>query len=139
MKKSIKIAISITLGLAVLNYLQRKNDNPKILYLNKLPYNHNAFSVPGVGIFIKKSHRNNKMLLAHELVHWKQYQREGFINFITNYRSQHKKVGYDLNPYEIEARVLSGEKEECIKNYTNCVRSGNAKTVYNKNFRNPIT
>lgn len=73
-------------------------------------------------------------MLLHELVHWKQFQREGLIKFLINYNSAHKKHGYDGNPYEIEARFE--ESDFCKSNYTYCVRNGLAKTAKNIHFRN---
>mgnify|MGYP003676520526 CR=1 FL=1 len=113
---------------------QRKNDNPPIFYRKKLVGNYNGYAFP-FGIFIKESERNNKMLLEHELIHWRQFQENGFIPFLISYAIEALTKGYDNNPYEIEARLLSGEQNECLLNYTNCVRSGTAATVQNKNFR----
>ena len=76
------------------------------------------------------------MLIDHEKIHWKQYQREGLLPFLANYFSEHVKKGYDHNPYEIEARMISGEKRECYTNYTDCIINGTANTVHNTNFRN---
>jgi len=69
------------------------------------------------------------------MVHWKQFQREGILPFLINFSIEALKKGYDNNPYEIEARKLSGEKTECLTNYTDCVRLGIAETVRNKDFR----
>lgn len=44
-----------------------------------------------------------------------------------------KQFGYDKMPMEIEAR--KNESDYCKNNYTECVRNGTAKTVYNPNFR----
>jgi len=127
-----KLILSVTI-FSLYVWLQRKNNNPRVFYLKSLPFGYNGFIVPPFGIFIKEEHRNSKSLLLHELVHWQQFQREGFINFLINYNSAHKKVGYDKNPYEIEARFE--ETDFCKSNYTYCVRNGMAKTVNNPNFR----
>ena len=50
-------------------------------------------------------------------------------------KSKVYKVNYDKMPMEIEARKLSGEKQECITDYTNCVRDGRANTITDANFR----
>ena len=115
---------------------QRKNNNPKIFYRKKLIGGYNGYAAFPFGIFIKESERNNKMLLEHEMVHWRQFQKEGFLPFLINYSIESINKGYDNNSYEIEARLLSGEKPECIENYTACVKFGCANTVENKNFRN---
>lgn len=113
---------------------QRKNDNPRVFYKDRLPFGFNGFVIPAIGIFIKKDHKDSDHLLRHELVHWQQYQREGMIPFLYNYTKEQLKNGYDANPYEIEARYE--ESEYCKNNYTECVRKGDALTVYNPNFRN---
>lgn len=112
---------------------QRKNNQPKIFFKEKLFNNYHGFTIPPFGIFIKESEKNNTALLEHELVHWQQFQREGLLPFIINYGKQAITKGYDKNPYEIEARTV--ETDYCKENYTECVRLGLAKTVYNSNFR----
>jgi len=134
MKRSVKIAV-VGVGLfAIYNAFQKKNANPKVYVNNFVVGNFNAKTIPPFGIFISESQKNNKMLIRHELVHWKQYQKEGFLNFTRNYLKANSYFGYDANPYEVEARLLSGEKTQCIHNYTKCVRSGEALTVSNKSF-----
>ena len=44
-----------------------------------------------------------------------------------------KQYGYDKMPMEKEAR--KNETEYCKENYTGCVRTGQAQTVFNPNFR----
>lgn len=112
---------------------QRKNDNPKIFYPKKPFGGYNGYIVPPFGVVIKESEKDNKALLEHELMHWKQFRREGLIPFLFNYSKEAAKNGYDKNPYEKEARTV--ETGYCKENYTECVRNGTAKTVYNPNFR----
>lgn len=131
-----KIAIGASVALLLYAEKQRKNDTPKIFYKKKLIGGHNGLAIFPIGIFIKESERNNKMLLDHEMVHWKQFQREGFIPFLVKYGIEAFKKGYDHNKYEIEARTLSGERPKCVQNYTSCVKCGVAATVNNPNFRN---
>lgn len=114
-------------------YIQKSNDQPKIWYVNRLPFGYNGLTIPPFGIFILKDQKQNAPLVLHELVHWKQFQREGLARFLIGYRRQHRAVGYDANPYEIEARFC--ENDFCKSNYTYCVREGLAKTITNKNFR----
>jgi len=112
---------------------QRKNFNPKIFLRNNLVNNYNGYIIPPFGVFIKESEKDNQALIEHEMTHWKQFQREGIIPFLINYSMEAFKNGYDKNKYEIEARTL--EDDYCKENYTECVRNGTAKTVYNPNFR----
>lgn len=138
MTQAVKIALalgSISLALIVYSHIQkqRKNDNPKIFYRKKLAGNYNGYIVPPFGVFIKESERENKALIEHELMHWKQFQREGLLSFLINYSKEARQKGYDKNPYEIEARTA--EEGYCKENYTECVRNGTAKTVHNPNFR----
>lgn len=114
---------------------QRKNNKPKIFIRKKLIGGYNGYAAFPFGIFIKESEKDNKMLIEHEMVHWKQFQREGLLPFLINYGLEALKNGYDKNIYEIEARELSGEKKQCLTNYTDCVRFGFAKTVTNPQFR----
>jgi hypothetical protein len=131
--KGLLIGGSALLVFAIYCKMQRRNDSPKIFYRKKLIGGYTARIVPPFGIVIKESEKGNDALLEHEMIHWKQYQREGLIPLLINYSKETKKVGYDKNKYEIEARI--GESDYCKKNYTECVRNGLAKTVYNPQFR----
>jgi len=112
---------------------QRANNNPKVYYVASIAGNMNARTIPPFGIYIKSSEAGNINLLQHELMHWKQFQREGLLSFIINYTAAESRYGYDKNPYEVEARFI--ENEFCKLNYTECVRNGTARTVFNPNFR----
>lgn len=126
-------SIISVIAFAVYVSRQRKNNEPKIFYRKKLIGNYTARTIPPFGIVIKESEKGNQELLDHELIHWKQFQREGLITFLMNYSRENKNKGYDQNKYEIEARTA--ESNYCKLNYTECVRNGTAKTVYNPNFR----
>lgn len=131
--KGILIGGSVLLVFAVYCKIQRKNDSPKIFYRKRLFGEMNARMIPPFGIVIKESEKNNSALIEHEMVHWGQFQKEGLIPFLFNYAKENKKFGYDQNKYEIQARTV--ENKYCKQNYTQCVRNGMAKTVYNPKFR----
>lgn len=113
--------------------VQRRNDTPRIFYRAKLINNYNGYIIPPFGVFIKSSEKENTALIEHEMMHWKQFQREGLLRFLFNYGKHAVKDGYDKNPYEVEARTV--EDDYCKHNYTECIRSGKSKTAYNPNFR----
>ena len=50
--------------------------------------------IPPFGVFIRKEYQQSKELELHELVHWKQYQREGLFQFLINYARETKHFGY---------------------------------------------
>ena len=134
MKPAVTI-LTITAGitlLAYLEHLQRKGE-PNVIPLGSLPFDYNAMTVPPIGIFIRKDQISNQALLDHERVHWSQYQDRGLFGFYTDYYQQARLYGYDAMPMELEAR--QNESPYCQCNYTQCVRSGIAKTVSNPNFR----
>ena len=131
--KGILIGGSVLLVFAIYCKMQRKNDSPKIFYPKKPLGGYNGYIVPPFGVVIKESEKENAALLEHEMVHWRQFQNEGLLRFGYNYLKEAKKVGYDGNKYEKEARTV--ENDYCKNNYTECVRSGWSKTVYNPEFR----
>ncbi len=135
MKATTKLALIGIGSFIIYNEIQKRNDNPKVFYVNRIPGGFNGCILPPFGILINESQRDNKILIEHEKVHWQQYQREGLLPFLANYWAEHFKHGYDLNPYEIEARLKSGEIPCCLHNYTECVRNGLSLTVHNPNFR----
>lgn len=132
--KHIVISAGILSALVLFIYTRRQRNNPaKVFYVKKLLGNYNAQTIPPFGIFIKEQHKNNSDLLKHELIHWQQFQQEGLLPFVFNYAKAQRKYGYDKNPYELSARI--NETQYCQQNYTACVRSGQAKTIYNPNFK----
>ena len=54
-------------------------------------------------IFIKPKHKNNSIVLCHELVHVAQADRLGVKQFIQRYALEHKVLGYSRSPLENEA------------------------------------
>lgn len=123
-----------TLGVGLLiNEIQKNNNYPIIYYLKTIAHNYNARTIPPFGIFILESEKNNQALLDHEMIHWRQFQRMGLVEYYSEYSRQMKEFGYDKMPMEIEAR--SNESEYVKYNYTEAVRNGTAKTIYNPNFR----
>lgn len=129
------IIIALLVILAIDFIIAQFNSNPKVVVKDKLPFNYNAQTIPPFGIRVQTEDQDNEMLLKHELVHWKQYQATGAIIFHIRYALQSLLFGYDKMPMEIEARQLSGEKAECLTDYTNCVRNGTASTITDLNFR----
>jgi len=128
-------AITIFGIIIIIDLLVKKYNKPRIYIFNKLPKNYNALVIPPFFIAIEKENKNNKTLIKHEKIHWKQYQKLGTIGYYLSYFYQLGKYGYDKMPMEIEPRKLTGETEYCQINYTKCVREGIAKTVKDKNFR----
>jgi hypothetical protein len=134
MNKSILLAIGAAVGgFIIYNHIQRRRQDVPVYYKPRLSGNYNARTIPPFGIYILESERDNANLLAHELVHWRQYQEQGLIPFYWNYLNEISTYGYDNMPMELEARFL--ENEYCRNNYTECVRNGQAITVHNPNFR----
>lgn len=70
------------------------------------------------GILIKKGIETTREVIAHELVHVKQYQDAGSIyKFLVKYVKEVRKYGYYLSPMEVEARIKSEllltQEEKC--------------------------
>lgn len=127
-----KSIIYSIIGLFAYSQYKRKLNYVNVYYVDSMPNSYNGMSIPPFGVFIDKSEKDNDVLLAHELIHWNQFRREGMM-MLPRYILETWKNGYDKNKYEIEA--FQNEDKYCRKHYTECVRSGVAKTVYNPNFR----
>lgn len=65
-------------------------------------------TIPPIGIFLRDGHENDPRLLAHEKVHWAQYEQMGLIRFYLTYWYYLIRYGYTNNPMEVEAREKSG-------------------------------
>jgi hypothetical protein len=92
-------------------------DKIKIYYVDNLPGKFRGMCIPPFGIFILKKHRGNKKILQHDLVHWKQYKKLGFLDFYLKYLIQYIFIGYENMPMEIEAR--QNEPLHIRNNYVN--------------------
>lgn len=132
MKNSIKIIGALT-AIVFICDLKRRKEPPRIFVKDNISGGFNAKTVPPIGIFISKSQMHNSNLIAHEKVHWKQYQELGLLGFYSKYLTEFVQYGYDNMPMEKQAREI--ESDYCKVNYTECVKKGIAKTVSNPNFR----
>lgn len=47
-------------------------------------------------------------LLDHEMVHMRQWEKGKWFGFFFKYLYYHFRYGYENNPYEVEARKMSG-------------------------------
>lgn len=92
-------------------------DKIKIYYVNKLPGKFRGMCIPPIGIFILNKHRGNKKILEHDIIHWKQFKRHGFLEFYLKYFFEFIFIGYDKMPMEMEAR--QNETEKIKNNYVN--------------------
>lgn len=132
--KSTVIIFGTILGsIIIYNEYQKRRKSVPVFFFNSLPENYNAMTIPPFGIFVKESEKANQELINHEKIHWQQYQNKGLINFYHQYFTELKKFGYDKMPMEQVARI--NESAYCIENYTECVKNGQAKTVFNPNFK----
>ena len=61
----------------------------------------------GYGIFIGEWHLESRALLAHELVHVRQYERLGFASFLRQYLRECLCEGYPQGALEAEARYVA--------------------------------
>jgi hypothetical protein len=132
MGKGLAITV-IGIGALTIYSMSQRKKKPDLFVKSSLPFGFNAITVPPFGIFIKKDHADNKALLQHELIHWRQYQNAGLLRYYVCYGCQLAKYGYDGMPMEQEARV--NENDYCKENYTECVRCGLSNTVCADNFR----
>lgn len=62
-------------------------------------------------IYIRPDQMMNHTLIAHEQVHARQIIRDGIFMQPLKYLFYTIRYGYRNNPYEIEARRLSGEEK----------------------------
>lgn len=56
------------------------------------------------GIYILVEHMYSDKLIAHEQVHWQQWQRMGTLRYYATYLYQVLRYGYYNSPMEREAR-----------------------------------
>lgn len=56
------------------------------------------------GIYLQPKYYNNRALRRHELCHWLQRQRDGFVAYWLKTFWYLVWYGYNNSPYEVEAR-----------------------------------
>jgi len=80
----------------------------KIYYIPfDIPGSQMAATIPPFGTFIESKHKKDKSIVRHELAHWVQYNRMGFLNFYGTYFKEYLKYGRKYGPMEVEARKMS--------------------------------
>lgn len=132
--KTILIGAGVVgIGLLTLYSMKRRKEKPNLIIRDELPFGFNAMTIPPIGIFVSRCNLDNEKLLRHELIHWKQYSERGLVGYYLGYALQALQFGYDKMPMEHEARW--NEDAYAKSNYTEAVRSGDADTVYDPDFR----
>ena len=79
-----------------------------VLIETSIPYKITGYRGLTLWPFIFVDDKTNKGLIEHEKVHIDQQQRGWLIGFYVKYLYYNIKYGYWDNPYEVEARKLSG-------------------------------
>jgi hypothetical protein len=87
----------------------------RVVYVDSIHIPFRAICLAPFVILVRKKYKGNFGLLRHELIHWKQYKRMGFILFYSRYILQYFLFGYDNMPMELEAR--QGENHYGLWNY----------------------
>ena len=61
----------------------------------------------GHWLLVRKDSSNLEYVIAHEKIHWRQWQVEGsYFKWLFKYMHQVIKYGYRDCPYEVEARTM---------------------------------
>lgn len=71
-------------------------------------FGYGAITMPWKTVHMLSDRLQDEKLVAHEMVHIEQIEREGGLVFTLKYLWYNIKYGYASNPYEIEAREKSG-------------------------------
>lgn len=69
-----------------------------------------AITLPPWGVYMLPGSLDDWGLRDHEIVHWHQAQRLGILRFYSLYLWYQVRYGYEHNPFEIEAREISGRR-----------------------------
>ena len=105
MKKLFKVLIPIIFFSIIVILNIRKIGTVYYIPFN-IPGQQMAATVPPFGMFIEESYKDNKSILKHEKVHWKQYEEMGLFKFYYTYTNECMNYGRYSAPMEVEARKL---------------------------------
>jgi hypothetical protein len=109
MKKYIILSISFFCFVFLKNLFKQEC----VVYIPfNIPGSQMAATIPPFGIFIESKYSQEGdgkgSILAHERIHWLQYQRLGLLNFYYEYFTEYFKHGRVHDHWmEVEARKLS--------------------------------
>ena len=67
-----------------------------------------AVTLPWGTIYCVPEQLDNPKLLKHEQVHLEQIKRDGAVTWMLKTWYYYAKYGYQMSPYEIDARNISG-------------------------------
>ncbi len=100
--------LALIIGMHSHNMIKR--DAP-VFYIPWLPGSLMAFTVPPLGIFIEQDYRGEGSgpgtILAHEKIHWQQFQERGLWGFYIEYWKGLIRDGRLYNDLEKDARARS--------------------------------
>lgn len=104
------IAIISIVFIAALSHFRIAQDAP-VTYVHSLPGSIMAMTIPPFGIYIEDAYRDEGdakgSILAHERIHWLQYQERGLLGFYGCYIKGWLQNGRLYNELEIDARKRS--------------------------------
>jgi hypothetical protein len=63
-----------------------------------------GITLPPLGIYLLGHRIDDVRLRRHEAAHWQQYRQLGLVRFYVLYLWWLARVGYELHPFEIQAR-----------------------------------
>ena len=92
-----------------------KNRGMKVIHVKTIYLPFRGICLAPFCIIIRKNYKGNFGLLRHEVIHWKQAKKMGYLFFYLRYLIQLLICGYDNMPIELEAR--QGESHYGMWNY----------------------
>ncbi len=117
LRSIVKMVVCITLFVVIVFCLSSvysafvSDRAPHVYYVRSLPGTMMAQTIPPFGIFIEEAYKDEGdgpgTILAHERIHWLQYQEMGFWSFYMEYISGWLKDGRLYNELEEDARQRS--------------------------------
>jgi len=97
------LVLGIVLVIIYLNRRSLKSD-PKFIKMN-LPGDRKAVTMPPFGVYIEPEHKDDEMVIKHEMCHWQQYQDRGLVDFYRDYFRMKANNDYENNPMEQECFI----------------------------------
>jgi hypothetical protein len=102
--------VVLVIFLSIFSSYKIKKDAP-VTYVDSLPGSIMAMTLPPFGIFIEERYIDEGdakgSILAHERIHWLQYQERGLFGFYNDYINGWLRHGRLYNEMEEDARKRS--------------------------------
>ena len=95
---------------------RHRNKRPILIYTSWLPWGLRGFCLPPF-VAVRLDLMDEPWVLRHELAHWVQYRRRGWLRYVGGYLWHYLRKGYWNHSFELEARRRGWQPFEEVRSW----------------------